>query len=237
MIKRLLTGDERQVEQMKKQKAKKVGGKKDENSEPVVEATKAEEETADVDPEEKNGNGSKGPKESESKDVDEAAPAPERLSHGRQPSISVQSKMRSSSFRASGGPLSPPHGFPTDGDTAADIYRKQASRIEELEKENKRLAKEATDGQKRWKKAEEELEDLREADGDSAKGKDVVAKVSSQELEKLVSNACQVLTRLANTWVTEDGKCGPSATNCSTSVKNLEAWLFSLGFHNYARRY
>jgi predicted nucleic acid-binding Zn-ribbon protein len=60
-------------------------------------------------------------------------------------------------------------------------------KIEELEKENKRLAKETSDGEKRWKKAEEELEDLREAEDDSSKTK--VAPSTSRlsgELEKLV---------------------------------------------------
>jgi len=42
------------------------------------------------------------------------------------------------------------------------------ARIEELETENKRLAKEASDAEKRWQKAEDELADLREDDGESA---------------------------------------------------------------------
>ena len=179
---------------MKKQKAKKGGGKKDEKSDSVTESQKAGEEKVKVEPEPipepipevANGDEPNEARGSESKDGDETAPPPSQPSHGRQPSISVQSKMRSSSFRASGGPLSPAYGFSPDGDTAPDIHRKQAIRIEELEKENKRLGKEATDGEKRWKKAEGELEDLREADGDSAKGKDTASGASSQEIEKLV---------------------------------------------------
>lgn len=92
--------------------------------------------------------------------------------------ISQQSKLRSASFRAgsiSGGPLSPS----ADGDTAADIYRKQVARIEDLEKENKRLAREAGDSEKRWQKAEEELTELKDSDG-KAGGSD------SSEVEKLV---------------------------------------------------
>lgn len=186
-----------QVEQMKKQKAKKAGGKKEEKSESVAETPKAEQEKPEAEPEpapeDANGDGSKEPEGSESKDADETVPDLNKSpSHGRQPSISVQSKMRSSSFRASGGPLSPGYAFSPDGDTAPDIYRKQAIRIEELEKENRRLAKEAADGEKRWKKAEEELEDLREADGDSAKGKDTSSGASPQELEKLVSLSSEV---------------------------------------------
>ncbi|KAJ1326718.1 golgin subfamily A member 2 [Microdochium nivale] len=82
------------------------------------------------------------------------------------PTTVQQSKMRSSSFRH--GPLSPGLGGPPgEGETAPDIYRKQVARIEDLEKENKRLAKEAADSEKRRQKAEDELEDLREDEGKS----------------------------------------------------------------------
>lgn len=92
-----------------------------------------------------------------------------RAGHGRQPSLSLQSKLRSSSFRqtTTGGPASPsatanlPPLTPDEG-TIQDIYRKQSARLEELEKENKRLAKEVTDGEHRWRRSEEELEELRE---------------------------------------------------------------------------
>lgn len=86
-----------------------------------------------------------------------------------------QSKLRSSSFRA--GAMSPT-GFPLspEGETAPEIYRKQVARIDDLEKENKRLAKEAADAEKRTQKAEEELADLREADRDG----------SDSQVEKLV---------------------------------------------------
>ncbi|KIW59360.1 hypothetical protein PV05_03813 [Exophiala xenobiotica] len=67
----------------------------------------------------------------------------------RQPSVSLQSKIRSTSFR-DGGPLSP-------AATPASL-----ARIEELEKENKRLAKEAEEHERRWRKVEEELEEVRE---------------------------------------------------------------------------
>ncbi|KIV97916.1 hypothetical protein PV10_01617 [Exophiala mesophila] len=85
----------------------------------------------------------------------------------RQPSISIQSKIRSTSFRDVGGALSP--GLAT---------QTEHLRVEELERENKRLAKEAEDHEKRWRRMEEELEELREqnveksldATGDSAVG-------------------------------------------------------------------
>ena len=122
----------------------------------------------------------------EEETVSDLSKAPRQRQHSS--SISQQSKMRSSSFRSSSGPLSPSHEFPPEENTAPDIYRKQAVRIEELEKENKRLAKEAGDGERRWKKAEEELEELREAEGDSsskAKGTSST-EGSSKQLDKLV---------------------------------------------------
>jgi hypothetical protein len=105
----------------------------------------------------------------------------------RQPSISVQSKLRSESFKHGGGPLSPSILSP-EGDTAPDIYRRQATRIDELEKENKRLAKEATDAERRWKKAEEELEVIRENEGDDTAPKPEAqgSPSSADEVQKLV---------------------------------------------------
>ena len=96
--------------------------------------------------------------------------------HGRQPSLSIQSRMRSDSFRriSIAGPLSPSTatgGLPAltpDSETMNDVYRKQALRLEELEKDNKRLGKEARDGEARWRRSEEELEELREASGEAS---------------------------------------------------------------------
>ena len=76
---------------------------------------------------------------------------------GRQPSVSLQSKIRSASFRHGATPASP-----TEEDDFPDIYRKQMARIEELENENKRLAREAQESQARWQKNEDKLEELRE---------------------------------------------------------------------------
>jgi hypothetical protein len=107
--------------------------------------------------------------------------------------------MRSASFRQgsiSGGPLSPSYSFSPEGDTAPDIYKKQQVKIDELEKENKRLAKEASDGEKRWKKAEQDLEELREAEDDSTTGKggpSANGGGSLEELAKLVCSHCLAL--------------------------------------------
>ncbi|KAK4947693.1 hypothetical protein LTR10_013639 [Elasticomyces elasticus] len=77
----------------------------------------------------------------------------------RQPSISLQSKIRSTSFRDN-GPLSPV--------ASANML----ARVEELEKENKRLAKEAEEHEKRWRKSEEELEELREQNAEKSASTD-----------------------------------------------------------------
>lgn len=117
--------------------------------------------------------------------------------HSRQPSLSIQSKMRSSSFRRqslSQGPLSPRAKSPDlpiltpDGDSVSSIYRKQAARLDELERENRRLAREAQENEKRWKQTEEELEELREASGDVARLKSRVEKADAQieEFNKMV---------------------------------------------------
>lgn len=84
----------------------------------------------------------------ESTAIESSKPAESQPTHGRGPSISLQSKMRSESFRKSSGPLSPSIKSPTlpsigsDGDSMQEIYRKQAQRLEELEKHNKILLEE-----------------------------------------------------------------------------------------------
>lgn len=104
-----------------------------------------------------------------------------RAGHTRQPSLSIQSKMRSSSFRRTSisqgsapSPAalkSPPQPLPPltgDGDSVHEVFRKQSTKIEELEKDNKRLEKELSDATTRWRKTEDQLEDLREASVDGA---------------------------------------------------------------------
>ncbi|KAL2868155.1 uncharacterized protein BJX67DRAFT_62659 [Aspergillus lucknowensis] len=105
-----------------------------------------------------------------------------RAGHTRQPSLSIQSKMRSSSFRKSSisqstspSPSamlkSPTISLPplsADGGSVQEVYRKQSSRIEELERENKRLEREVEEVTGKFKKTEDQLEDLREASVDVA---------------------------------------------------------------------
>ena len=108
-------------------------------------------------------------------DAAEESKPPSKPAHGRQPSMSVQSRMRSTSFRKSSGayvPTSPTSAgtgkgpalpaLSPGGDSVTEIYRKQASRLEELERENKRFARELEAAEERWHRSEEELEELRE---------------------------------------------------------------------------
>lgn len=203
---------------MKKQKGKsqKPGGtKKKDDSQEVTEETDAPNNTeqgADTAEQIKSGP-DVGNDESSStfpgikdeamldKSADDAPEPPaSNGSRDRQPSLSIQSKMRSSSFRRqslSQGPLSPSANGPKspdlpaltpDGDSVNSIYRKQAARLDELERENRRLAKEAQENERRWRKTEDELEELREASGEVAQLKTRAEKADAQiqEFNKVV---------------------------------------------------
>lgn len=115
------------------------------------------------------------------------------VGHDRQASLSIQSKMRSSSFRktsVSQGSMSPSPStavrspslppLSADGDSVQEVYRKQSMRIEELEKENKRMEKELEEASGRWRKTEEQLEDLRESSVDAAELKDKLEKAEQK---------------------------------------------------------
>jgi hypothetical protein len=101
--------------------------------------------------------------------VSESKP-PQRQHPGRQASISLQSKLRSTSFRdtAPAGPLSP---------SVSSMQR-----IEELERENKKLVDEAAEHESRWRRTEEELEELRE---EKATGEGKVVEGLRAEVESL----------------------------------------------------
>ena len=150
------------------------------------ESPEREEEDLDINEEEKSDEQLKAGSET-----------PSRPNHGRQPSLSIQSKMRSTSFRqASGGmPVSPSGGgssglapLTPDGNAMSEIYRKQATRLDELEKENKRLTKDLEASENRWRKAEEELEELRSGNAQIAelKSRAETAQAKSEEINKLV---------------------------------------------------
>ncbi|KAJ5888151.1 hypothetical protein N7495_008192 [Penicillium taxi] len=116
-----------------------------------------------------------------------------RAGHTRQPSLSIQSKMRSSSFRktsVSKGSSSPspstlksPQSLPPltgDGESVHEVFRKQSTRIEELEKDKKHVEKELGDVMVRWRKTEEQLEDLREASVDGAELREKLKKAEEK---------------------------------------------------------
>ncbi|RSL73609.1 hypothetical protein CEP53_000682 [Fusarium sp. AF-6] len=161
----------KRVEQLKKSKKKGSASKKTKQEAAETPATEPEgsadappatEETPIEKPEDK-------PEETHKDDAEAPGNDDEDEPSSAAPSLAQQSKLRSTSFRAGsippGGALSPGP-FSPDGDTAPDIYRKHVARIEELERENKRLAKEATESEKRWQKAENELADIREDEDD-----------------------------------------------------------------------
>jgi hypothetical protein len=136
--------------------------------------------------------------------------------HGRQPSLSLQSKIRSTSFRRTSthGPLSPTSAslelppLTPDGDTMPDIYRKQALRIEELDRENRRLEREVQDGEVRWRKSEEELEELREASGESEmfRVQEMKRKVEEREREiQKLQEEIKALTRQQSVQLQRSG--------------------------------
>jgi hypothetical protein len=166
-----------------------------------------------------------------------------RAGHGRQPSLSLQSKLRSSSFRQSpaSGPLSPsatanlPPLTPDEG-TIQDIYRKQAARLEELEKENKRLAKEVTDGEHRWRKSEEELEELREGSVESQALKVQAKKSVDAEAETIKLRAeIATLTAEITTLTRERAQRRQSISDRRSSGVNDETEAVKLRHELYGK--
>ncbi|EPE05689.1 hypothetical protein F503_08220 [Ophiostoma piceae UAMH 11346] len=178
-----LAAAKKRVEALKK---KKTGGKKDKKEKASTEAKPAEDEADEQPASDDKKDADEKPKEDEvaapeadetddkkskddedlvekSKDEDTedtvASPTTSPKLAVATPSLSEQSRLRSASFRH-GGPLSPTG--TGDGETAADIYRKQSARIEELERQNKRLTKDASDSEKRWRNAEDALADARD---------------------------------------------------------------------------
>lgn len=177
---------------MKKQRAKKAGGakKKEDKTETPAEAeASTATEKADEKSEEKAEDLAPDPIEATStspapiEDDDEATELPSKTSHGRKPSMAIESRQRSESFYRSGAANTPtsPGGLTPGAGITSEVYREQAFKIEELEKENKRLVAEVEENQSRWKKGEEELEELREGRGDVA-----LAVEKGKEADRLV---------------------------------------------------
>ncbi|KAI9716840.1 MAG: hypothetical protein M1828_007501 [Chrysothrix sp. TS-e1954] len=199
----------KRYEQLKKQKAKKGGAKKDKaKTEDTSEPSKANDDDAKGEeepaPEETPVKEEDASKDEESKN--EATIASEeptddsnvaKSDDKARPSLSAESRMRSESFKRSSvttsaspsselkSPTLPP--LSADGDAVQDIYRKQVSRIETLEKENKRLEKDLAAKSKALGKSEGEVEDLREEQDQvgELRNKAKKGEESAAELEKL----------------------------------------------------
>lgn len=138
-----LAAAKKRYEQLKKQKGKKGSTKAGAAEIATPELEEKPKDEASVSSDKVIEDAVEEPTATESSKLSESQPT-----HGRGPSISLQSKMRSESFRKSSGPLSPSIKSPTlqsivsDGDSLQEIYRKQAQKLEELEKHNKSLLEE-----------------------------------------------------------------------------------------------
>ncbi|WEW58373.1 hypothetical protein PRK78_003841 [Emydomyces testavorans] len=230
-----LAAAKKRVAQLQKQKAKKAAKKEKPSGEPSKEpATVAEEgdssqiapekepelETKDDESEHKQEPSQEPfPKVSAEKTESDASErtkgdneddvAPLESRHGRQLSLSIQSQMRSSSFRKSSisqnaltpstsGMKSPPlPPLSPDGSTAPELFRKQALRLEELERENKRLERELETADARWKKSEEQLDNLREANSETIELKEklAAAEKKAEEVDSLQKAEISALQR------------------------------------------
>ncbi|KAF2822184.1 hypothetical protein CC86DRAFT_358298 [Ophiobolus disseminans] len=224
----------KRVEQLKKQRAKKAGGAKKKEEKTEAEASTAT-ETAEDKPEEiapepvEATSASPGPVE----DDDEPSELPTaRPAHGRKPSVAIESRQRSESFYRSGAPTSPNPMTPGGGITS-EVYREQALRIEELERENKRLASEVEENESRWQKGEEELEELREGRGDVAlaveKGKEAdKLKAEVESLKRQLSQAQSQSTKSTRRTSTASPSQSASIDDLSAQVASKSATIESL---------
>ncbi|KAL9114415.1 MAG: hypothetical protein Q9227_001496 [Pyrenula ochraceoflavens] len=179
------------------------------------------------------------PQEEPSATIPEESNATSKPTHGRQPSLSLQSKLRSTSFRrtSTAGPVSPalnPPAIPDapDGDSSPEIYRKQQVRISELELENRRLEKAAKDSETRWRKTEEELEDLREANGEAVALRQKIqeAEQSQSEIERLRSEIASLQRQTQSTRSSHShsiSRAGATPPNADADTAALRAEIQS----------
>jgi hypothetical protein len=226
----------KRYEQLKKQKAKKAGGgkkkedKKEDKTEAPEEAPAEVEASATPVPTEENA------EEATPEPVEPTSPAPAeddepsdlpvpKPSHGRKPSVAVESRQRSESFYRSGAGPTSPTGLVPGGGASSEIYREQVQKIEELEKEKIRLAGEVEEYKTKWEKGEEELEEFREGKGEAA-----IALEKSKEADKLKSEV-ESLTRQLSQLRTQTEKSTRRASAASPSqtesVDDLNAQIAS----------
>lgn len=222
----------RQYEQLKKQKAKenkKGGGKKKadkaaadaKTGEPVPaeedadDAAAAEPTTTEGD---ENTEATSAPN---ADDEEKGGDATESAEASQEPSESQQSKQRSESFKKgdAGGSSSSPSA------EVQELYRKQAARIEELEKENKDFKSSQEESAARLAKSEEELESLRESTSDVAE-----LRSKAKESEKISTELASVQRQLSQAQQAAKGKerrqSGPSpevAEQLATKTSTIES--------------
>ncbi|KAH7132218.1 M protein repeat protein-like protein [Dendryphion nanum] len=226
----------KKYEQLKKQKAKKAGGAKKKEDKPEA-ATEAEssstvditKETAEeaIAPEqtESTGAASEQPIDEDDEPSELPTSAP---SHGRKPSVAVESRLRSASFYRGNdaGPKSP-------SGVSGDIFREQAHRIEELERENKILSGEVEEAKRRYKKGEEELEELREGQGDIAlaaergKGADKL-KLEIESLKRQISQLQAQASKSTRRTSTASPSAAASLDDLNAQVESKSATIESL---------
>ncbi|KAG8628166.1 hypothetical protein KVT40_004039 [Elsinoe batatas] len=236
-----LAAAKKRFEELKKkqQKGKKAGTKKKE--EKSEDATTKAENNADVKNEEEikqDGSGEAADEADEAED-DAGKPVPTR-----NPSVTLQSRQRSESFRkgsaSSGGHKSP--SLPTVDSEAEvqELYRKQAARIEDLEKQVETLSLAET----KLKKTEEELEQLREGSDDVAALKSKAAQSNEQaaELEKLKTELNSTQRQLTQAQQAASNRRKSSAgvpsdltaqlASKTSTIESLELELSNLKYQN-----
>ena len=175
-----LAAAKKRYEQIKKQKGKKPPTKSTAEST----APEAEEKAKDADASAAEKAEEDAPEESG--ELETSPPPTKTRPHGRQPSISLQSKMRSESFRKSSGPLSPALKSPTlalSNPEGADISKAELARkVKDLEKTISEEQASRNVAEERVEQLEDELEKLRSGQATNSETKRL-----EEEMDQLVS--------------------------------------------------
>ncbi|KAI7218228.1 hypothetical protein KC333_g3725 [Hortaea werneckii] len=228
-----LAAAKKRFEQLKKEQQKKgkKGGSKKKEDKSVKDEAKTEVEAAEAAVGDEAGEDKETPeddkKPEEDKEEDSGETAAKDEESSEKPSEPKQSKQRSESFRqGSSGPLSP-------GAEVQDLYKKQASRIEELEKESKSYKQQQEEGASRLAKAEEELEKLREDSSDVAelKTKSKEAETLKEELasvQRQLSQAQQQAAKNNRRQSTTSPDLSAQLANKTSTIESLELELSNL---------
>ncbi|KAI7189296.1 hypothetical protein KC316_g6300 [Hortaea werneckii] len=228
-----LAAAKKRFEQLKKEQQKKgkKGGSKKKEDKAAKDEAKAEVEAAEAAVGDEAGEDKEAPeddkKPGEDKEEDAGETAAKDEESSEKPSESKQSKQRSESFRqGSSGPLSP-------GAEVQDLYKKQAARIEELEKESKSFKQQQEEGASRLAKAEEELEKLREDSSDVAelKTKSKEAETLKEELasaQRQLSQAQQQAAKNNRRQSTTSPDLSAQLANKTSTIESLELELSKL---------